>query len=423
MKKDMALTFFVQILVMVAGLYVFRQATTLNGTLGLSEFSLVKRNIAMFQPAFLIGLGVGLPRFLAFATAEDDKERAQLYLVVSTGVVFLSIIILLLFGTTFKEFLSKVLFDSIDYTSYISMMILMVASLLIHAVVYGYYRGTLQMNKANLLQAINLGAIPPISFLFSDNIRDVFYYNGLFVLLISVCVLVVIFYANYGIILMVMRGKKTAVKGILVYSIQRVPSDFGLAALLSIPAILITHRYGVISGGYAAFAFSLLRVGAAFFAPFGLVLLPNVSQLVAKKKMVELSQLTVRLIWSTAGITVAGVFIFYFWGEQILRLYLGEVNVELVYYCKVIIVSAVAYNLYVVLRSVIDAYYEKAVNTLNILIALSAYGCLSGVDVVFDLKINMIFYFVVSMIVLGGLSLFSTNRIFKFENYKRGKIV
>lgn len=419
----MALTFFVQILVMVAGLYVFRQATTLNGTLGLSEFSLVKRNIAMFQPAFLIGLGVGLPRFLAFATAEDDKERAQLYLVVSTGVVFLSIIILLLFGTTFKEFLSKVLFDSIDYTSYISMMILMVASLLIHAVVYGYYRGTLQMNKANLLQAINLGAIPPISFLFSDNIRDVFYYNGLFVLLISVCVLVVIFYANYGIILMVMRGKKTAVKGILVYSIQRVPSDFGLAALLSIPAILITHRYGVISGGYAAFAFSLLRVGAAFFAPFGLVLLPNVSQLVAKKKMVELSQLTVRLIWSTAGITVAGVFIFYFWGEQILRLYLGEVNVELVYYCKVIIVSAVAYNLYVVLRSVIDAYYEKAVNTLNILIALSAYGCLSGVDVVFDLKINMIFYFVVSMIVLGGLSLFSTNRIFKFENYKRGKIV
>jgi len=70
--KDVSLTFITEAIVLVAFFFIYRLIAKNFGPEGVGEYSLVKRVIGFFQPLLLLGLSVGLPRYIAMS---QNKEQ------------------------------------------------------------------------------------------------------------------------------------------------------------------------------------------------------------------------------------------------------------------------------------------------------------------------------------------------------------
>jgi O-antigen/teichoic acid export membrane protein len=203
-------------------------------------------------------------------------------------------------------------------------------------------------------------------------------------------------------------------KKLLIYGLQRVLGDFGRAALLSLPATFTAHLSGIQKAGAVAFGVSLLNMVGSVFAPIGLILLPKASQLVAAKDLDTLKYYVRRILAVTVLLTAAGILIFELFAGRILELYLGRSYSDLLVVTRIIMAGSLAYTVYVSLRSVIDAFYVKAVNTLNIFIALVLFCGLSLVGILhFKNDLLIVIGFVLAVYILGFLTMRETRKILK----------
>jgi len=85
---------------------------------------------------------------------------------------------------------------------------------------------------------------------------------------------------------------------------------------------------------------------------------------------------------------------------------------------QIVILSSFGYTIYISLRSIIDAYYVKAVNTKNIIISFLAFIVFEGGLYYFvspDYLI-MLYCFVGAMLLLGLLTYFETKKIITKQN-------
>ena len=95
-------------------------------------------------------------------------------------------------------------------------------------------------------------------------------------------------------------------------------------------------------------------------------------------------------------------------------MYLGTAYSDLVLTSRIILAGSLGYTVYISLRSALDAYYIKAVNTKNIFIALvffmlfSAIVWITGGNYFWIISI-----FVIAVSALGILTIFDTYKIFR----------
>lgn len=269
------------------------------------------------------------------------------------------------------------------------------------------------MVRANILQILNAGVIPILVFVSHTDIVNILSLTGLFWILTSTITLILISKT--------MEWDKTAslfpcVKELLTYGIQRVPGDFGMAALISLPAIITAHMAGIKEAGYVAFGTTILNMTGALFAPFGLVFLSKASQLIANKDMDKLKDYILRLASLTILLTLSGLIFFEIFAGVIIKIYLGETFSDLILSARIIMLGCLAYTFYVSMRSIIDAYYVKAVNTLNIIMALLFFLTASGL--VYVLKgshIALLNAFVAALYVLGILTLLEVCKLLSLK--------
>ncbi len=368
MKKDFILTFLTQIIILISGLLVFKLAMTQFGDIGFSEFSLVKRNLAYIYTFILLGLGVAVPRYIAMEIGTKSGKENDVFLSAFFIMLFslaITIIIILLFPKN----ISTLLFGNQDYVKFLLPIFVSLIGLSLHSMIYAYYRGKMIFNHSNLLQIINMGIIPLIVFLFAQNIEDVFMYTGLMMSILSLLVLVKIFLSNT----FDLKTTKKYIPKLFTYGIQRLPADFGLASLIALPAIFSAHSEGVIIAGYVAFSISLLSLSGQAVAPIGLIMLPKISHLIGEKDFVLIQYYVKKLFIFSVLIAISGTAIYQLFAKEILQLYLGNVELDLITISKNIMWGALFYPFYVTMRSVVDAYYARAYNTISILIALMVF--------------------------------------------------
>jgi len=241
-----------------------------------------------------------------------------------------------------------------------------IVGLSLHTMAYSYYRGKMIFNYSNFLQIINMGFIPLSVFIFSENIEDVFLYTGLMMSSISLIVLTKIFLSQSFEVSTV----KTFIPKLFTYGLQRVPADLGLASLIALPAILSAHTEGILVAGYVAFSISLLSLSGQAVAPIGLIMLPKISYLLGEKNFVLIQYYVKKLFIFSVLFAIIGTTIYQLFAEEILHLYLGKVELDLIDISKNIILGALFYPFYVTMRSIVDAYYARAYNTISIVTAL-----------------------------------------------------
>lgn len=400
MKKDYIFTFISEFAVLAVGILVYRLAVDFLGEDEFSIYALSKRTVFFIQPALLLGLGIGIPRYMAYSDSENDRNKSDGYFI---GGIVILVISTLAFTSIFFAFKLKwafLLFGDIKFAYLILPINIMILGLVVHLSCYSYFRGRLLMAKANIMQLINLGTVPVVAVIYGHTTDEVLTIMGVSWLLIS-----------FVFLLYIVKGLQwdiniyQSTKEIFSFGVQRVPGDFGLAALLALPAIITAHLSGVKEAGYVAFATSLFNMAGSAFAPVGLILLPKASQLIAEGDMQTLKHYMRRLIKISLILSLTGLILFEIFADKIIDIYLGRNFFDLVLIARTVMIGSVAYVIYVSLKSIIDAYYKKAVNTRNILLSLALFLGLSALTIFrTGGYINIAVSFITAIFLLGALT-------------------
>ncbi|MBK5283837.1 MAG: hypothetical protein JJE25_00405 [Bacteroidia bacterium] len=407
MKKDFILTFITEAIIILCLLASYKLADSFFGQKGFTDYSLTRRVIALLQPVFLVGMHITIPRQIAFHRNEAGKKSSEIFLSAVT-ILFLTTVILSAALWLMKKQFSVLLFDDISYSEFIFPLTLMMAGMVFHSAVYGFYRGMLMMNKANILQIIMLGVIPLLAFYFSSGIIQLLFITGAAWIIFSLLFIsLIILKLKFS-----LSGVTENISRTFVHGVQRLPADLGIAALLSLPVIFYTHSFGTEQAGYLAFSISLLTMTGAALKPIGLIMLPHATSLIAEKKHSQLNSQIKKMIFYFLYLSAVIILGFELLSPFLLSVYLGRTNTELVFISRIIMLSAGGYMFYVFFRSIIDAAHHRSYNTVNIISALLFLFASSSVGFFTDVsRTYLLFIFVLSVYILGALTWFRIKKI------------
>ena len=402
-------TFLTEFAVMVSQILLYKLAAHYLGKTGFSEYALVRRTVSLLFPIPVPGQAVGLPRYIGVTNGRGDSKAASLYYGATLWCVGGAAVVCLLLMNLLARPFAYLFFGDKAYW-YLSLPLsLMIVGLCVHTVVCGYFRGHMAMNRANVLQFINLAVVPVISFIaFGHSLARVLRAIGLISTLT----------ASIGLFLTPVRAVAEnnwqEAKELLRYGIQRVPGDFILVALFTLPATFIAHLKGVEEAGFVAFGISVVTIVGAIFAPVGLVLLPKATLMFAEGARKELREHLRLILLVVLCASVAIVLVIWVWIPDLIRLYLGPGFEQVVPVVRLLILGALPYSLYLVLRNLVDAYHEYGV-TAAILsggLAIFLAGSYFGKDLSAK-TLSILVAFLVAQITIALLSGLECKRILR----------
>jgi O-antigen/teichoic acid export membrane protein len=365
--REYSSTFLTEFALMASQILVYKLAARDFGKQGFSEYAVARRTVSLLYPVMLMGLGVALPRFLGHASGRDLK-RVPNYYGAALQCVCVVTAIFVLFINLFSDRFAYLFFGNRSYSYLTFPMSLLLVSLALHATIYSYFRGHLKMQKANTLQLMNLGIVPLLSFgLFGSSVRAVLLAAGT----MTICG------ASIGFIFTPMREVlKTSfaeTKVLLTYGVQRLVGDFALTALMTLPVTVLVHVRGVEETGFVSFGITVLGLIGSAFAPIGLILLPKASRMFAEGARADLRAHVIRIMKATVVVALSMNFVLAVFAARLIEIYLGPRFTEVTFYVRLFAFGALPYAMYCVLRGLVDAFYLRAVNAINTLIALGVF--------------------------------------------------
>jgi O-antigen/teichoic acid export membrane protein len=352
-------TFLTEFSILLSQILVFRLAAHYLGKDGFSQYAVARRAVSTLVPLPMLGLQVGLTRYISRSAARCDSEAADRYYGAALRCVGLSLFLSLIILNLANGYVAFVFFGDREYSPLVLPITMMLSGLVVHSTVYAYFRGHLAMIRANLLQFVNLGLVPLICFLLVHDSA----HRILLLLGASWCLV-----ALAGICLTpahrIFLSTRTDYFELLRYGIQRVPGDFILMAFLALPVIFVAHRNGVQQAGFVAFGMSVLSMIAALFTPIGLVLLPKAGGLLAKGDNMQLRSHIFGIIRACSAVSGIATVLLLVFAARIIDIYLGPGFRQATTVLQLTILSAVPYALFSVLRNLIDAFHRNAVTAL-----------------------------------------------------------
>jgi O-antigen/teichoic acid export membrane protein len=284
---------------------------------------------------------------------------------------------------------------------------LLLAGSALHVLVYSYFRGRLAMKQANVLQFLNLGLVPVLTlYFFRKSAADVLTGLGSFTFSISAFSLLFTPWLSFS------AQTLSEARELLRYGVQRFPGDFVLTAMMTIPVTLVAHFRGIQEAGMATFAISVLGMIGSFFAPVSLVLLPKASRLLADGNTnalcAQIKIITKLTALASVGLTVVILAV----SGILVRLYLGENFSQAGDFIRIAVLGAVPYSMYVVLRSLIDAFHRNAIITLILIKSFVVFVVAAVVAYrVFGNTAAILVALMVGLTTLSGLTWLETKRI------------
>jgi len=345
--------------VLITQIFVFKLAAYYLGKDGFSEYAVVRRAATFLVPLPLIGLAVGLPRYVAISRCDDQHGTESQYFGAALACVLVATVLCVCILNFATQPFSYLLFGDSKYERLIFPLSLMLFGLSLHSLVYSYFRGRLSMKSANVLQLVNYASIPVVVFLFAGRHAErILLWLGIcwtVVAAVALCLTPFPALVNF---------KSKQLKQLLRYGIQRVPGDFILMALLSLPVIFVAHNSGMTTAGFVALGISVLSMIGALVTPIGLILLPKASSLLAMGKKSELRTHVFHIaVLSLAASGTASIAIWMF-AQLLIQLYLGPGFEQAAAILKIIAIGAVPYALFALLRNLIDAFHHDGVTAL-----------------------------------------------------------
>ncbi|HEY3347020.1 MAG TPA: hypothetical protein VGK71_05300 [Nitrospirota bacterium] len=368
MKKDLAITFFNYAFVFVCGLVVYKVAAKGFGPAGFGEYALARRAVSFLQPILLMGLSVGLVRYIAISSAKEAGRQRAVYILAGFGVVSVFSLALMAVVNAMPGLFSKMVFGKPGYEGMVLSISFLAESYVFNSLVFAYYRGMGIFMKANAIMTLSQGVIPLAALLVAPSVKVALDITSAAIVLSSVYYTLPIIRdlrANLG-------GAKLggSVGELVRYGTVRIPGDLSMAGMLALPAFLTSNIYGIQEAGYMAFGISLVNMVGAIFGPIGFVTLPRLSAILAAGKHEDARVIMKQVILYTVLISTAVTALIVIFADFLVTTWLGPKFTGSADIIRVAVLASVPHALYVSLRSSIDAAYVKAINAANVYKAL-----------------------------------------------------
>lgn len=365
---DVVLTAITALATTASLIFVSRFLAQGLGPEGFGIYSIARRFVASLLPCSTLAMNQTIARYVA--TAQSMTERLE---VLKAGL-FLSLIATLLVCAVcwpFRGKLSILIFHNIEHIPVITALLFMLVGNAFYMVLYGYYRGAGAMHKANLWQIISyaVGPIMAAALLAQSGRVD-----WILIAMGSLCLLaaipLTIFVMSESRHPQAGKALRNRMSELLHYGSGRAVGGLVIAGLFACGPLMAPYFGSVEDAGYLAIGQSVFSLSEAGVVAFGLVVLPKAAQLVAEGRKDFLRE---RIGDIVALILHLGLFVtcqVLIWADLIVAIWLGDQYRVAVPIMRLLLIAVTPYLAYTLLRSIVDAVEERAVNTRNLLIAL-----------------------------------------------------
>jgi O-antigen/teichoic acid export membrane protein len=414
LQKDYFYTYLTYGISFVSTLAIYYFLSQRFANVEFEKYNLSRRVIGITSVLLMLGVAVSLPKSVAILKITSDSSIYKVANLFSTLIFVLMLGMLFTLSVfSFPKFYGELFWNTSKYNFLIEVISIFVVSTLFFNIVFSFSRGLMDMTLANTMTLCN--AIIPLLLLPNFVKIEVFYltYAGLN-FLTAALFLYIIFRKNCLKLFFSFKFFKRQLYRILKFGIPRVPGDFALEGILSIPVFITAHTINTQDASNLGFAISLISMIGTFISPVSIILLPYSAQLMMQNNLNELKK-HIRIIFLFfLPIIFIITFILFFFSEPLIEIVFRKLNSDVSFYIKMISGVLLPYTVFLIVRSVNDIFYTNAVNAINtifsfvVLLISAIFFCEYEI-----FKFPAIASLYISIFFLGGSSYYTYIKIYK----------
>lgn len=375
---DLVMTLGAEAGAVLSGLILTSMVSRWLGARALSEYLLLRRVLSWMVSGTLLGLATGLPRYVAYAAGHRERDEAGYFLAASICMTVAAIATGLLM-VLYRSVCAQWIFGNRQETGLVMALALLLVGYAIHRAVTGYYRGLLDMVRANILELCNAALLPVVVVVALFRSQPIgmmmFVTGGLMAIIAMIFAVPVMRRVWRRDELAKLRKRCTE---LLKYSVPRVPGEFGSATLMALGPMLAAHYMKIAQVSPLLLGLNMLMVIGYAAGPLGVILLSKVSMMLGKNQHGEVQmrmRLLVAAVMEVAAFTCMQLVVF---ADVVVRAWVGPGFENQMGVIRLVLLAIPFYLFYVALRSTIDAASVKPLNTANVLMSLAVYLLLIG---------------------------------------------
>jgi O-antigen/teichoic acid export membrane protein len=412
--RDVLISGITSIVISAASLLVVSLIGRLGDPQAVAEYLLLRRVSSWILSGALLGIGVALPRYVAHAVNRPALQRTYFSVALSLASAATALIALVIDFNS-PAFARLLFGDAAFKTLIVPLSILLIANAF-HAAVFGFYRGRLEMERANSLQFLNF-AIFPLASVFvlwtRGSVAAMFTVISILVLLSSAIMAIPIFRLG--------RQRDASLHGIsgelLRYGTARIPGDLALGSLFTVAPVIASHYIPLPKLAPLLLGLGILTVLGTSANPLNQVLLSKVTMMLAEGRMAEARAYIQHLVAGSVEISFFVCVQSVIFADVAIRIWVGPKYVNEMLLIRILLVALPFYLLHTALRCVIDAASVTAYNTHNILytcaVFVAAVAAAIGIAPRAWLLNSIAAAFLLALLVLAWLTIRSLRQLYE----------
>jgi len=386
--------------------WFFRIALKELGEESFYYYAYSRRIISFISPILMMGVGVGLPRYMGIYY----KYKRDVSPLLSAGllIVLMVSIFWALINLALNNYLTTLLWGELtEFTLLLNLSIcLNLIAINVWAVLHSYFRGKLMVFSSGVLLLISQSAIPFLGFYFMGSLNVVYNFISLLLLGITFLILIVL-YRQKSIVPKI----KDVIK-LFKYGLSRIPGDLALSLLVFLPSLFAITFLNIEYAGIISFAGAILTLSAIPASAISFNMLSRSSFLYLEdKKLLRIE--TIKII---IGGLLYGIIVFVLLSyllEFLITWFLDKSLLKHIEILKYFLIAIPPYIIFVLLRSVIDGTKTKAYNSKNLIFALFTFIVFGLIAITNHSIYTIIFGIIAAYCILALLSLIRVFKIFK----------
>ena len=364
--RDFIFTFLTSSTIIICSIATTRLLAGILGPEQFGAYSLARRIVALVTPMTTAGFAVAIPYYIP--KAHSASEQRQIFL--SSVIVLLTILPISLGAAAINsQYVTELVFGSTSYEGLFNATLLMIGGCSVYTILYSYYRGKLEATSSNYWD-LSVVAVGPLIIAYGTSYRQA---DTILMLMAALMWCAIIPTASfvwkaYNEVTSWTHLYDNAIK-LARYGGPRVPAYFFLTGLWVTGPLVAAHFSSLSEAGYLAASQSFLTALQGGVAAFGIVILPRMSKIATQNNEHTIAKIIENVTGFVIHIGMFLTILCLIWADEITQIILGPEYVDATPFMRVVLLSFVPYLMYVMLRSIIDGLYEKAINTRNLAIA------------------------------------------------------
>ena len=373
MGKDVIWTFSLQITIMVCSFAINKLLANRLSIDDFGQYNVIKRSVQVLSFLMLAGVGIALPRYIPlYRNGNPPRKIAPLLsasLIYIIGVTAVVLIVCLCFSSQMQDIVigqrdnQTLLFVALAYAFVLAMA----------QYVFAYYRGMGQFKWYNGTQlALQLFIIMPLVLLPVLTVGKVFVSWLIITIMLVVYLSVRELWHSHSSLIVARSSLVNPLKTIIKYSSGRLVADFFQFSLAAFPLVYISNIHGLQPTAYFSVGITFVSMITPFFSFMGIILLPYVSECIARHETQAANRLVNRLALlylMTSLMATAGLYLF---TEFLTRLLFAESYVAASDVTRIMILSILPQAAYMLYRNTIDAVSVIPYNAIILGVCLTA---------------------------------------------------